>query len=222
MKLIPFLLVSASFFILKQTKLFAEPEFATIKVNGVEYHVVLNKDESVSISTTNGKVINHLKKDELYLDYEMFDKFEFVDFNGDGNKDIFIKYQSNVAGRCDLLLYDKTSKNFIKVKNFPDYPVPIHIKHTQLFYSYHRSGCADEAWDSDLFKIVNYKVVTIGNISGQGCNTPPEKNIILINKIKGNVHRVIKKYPIDEPAHYKNTKWGFIADYWIHNYVKFL
>jgi hypothetical protein len=107
------------------------------------------------------------------------------------------------------------------IKEFPNYPDPQKLKGTNLYYSYHRSGCADMNWDSDLFKIVNNKIIKIGNISGLGCERD-EKLGVFISRIKGAKELQIKKYPISEIEKYKDYKWGFIKQYWTRNYQKFL
>ncbi|HEY2583841.1 MAG TPA: hypothetical protein VGI43_18675 [Mucilaginibacter sp.] len=216
----PFLLIFSiiSLFISKQKN--AQADSVTAKVDGVTYHAVLNDDESISIKTSIGKTVLHLRKNELHLDYEAFGKFEFVDFNGDGYKDLYIEYLSNIPDRGDLILYDKRSKSFIKVKDFPDYPESIRIPNTNVYYSYHRSGCADSDWDSDLYKITNYKIVKIGNISGRDCGDD-EKQGVFIYKINGHNERMVETRSIQALNGFKDTKWGFLAIYWKNNYKKF-
>lgn len=188
-------------------------------VDGTLYKAICkNRDWSISIIKPNGKTVLHLNSSD-YCD-EGFEKFKFVDFNRDGYKDLFIEHMSNVPGRCDLLLYDSRIKKFVPVKDFPDYPDPQKLKGTHLYYSYHRSGCADSNWDSDLFQIINNKIIKIGNISGLNCG---EKEIgVFISKIQGSKEQLIKKYPISEIEKYKNYKWGFIKRYWERNYRKFI
>ncbi|NVM62679.1 hypothetical protein FHW88_000955 [Mucilaginibacter sp. SG538B] len=191
----------------------------TARVDDVLYKAIYkSSDRSISILKPNGKTMLHLNSGDCYE--EGFSSFKFVDFNGDGYKDLFIEHMSNVAGRCDLLLYDKLKKKFVLIKDFPDYPVPERLKNTNLYYSYHRSGCADSNWDSDLFKIINNKIIKIGNISGLDCG---DKEIgVFITKVRGAKEQLIKKYPISEIGKYKNYKWGFIEQYWKRNYRKFI
>ena len=190
------------------------------KVDGTFYKAIYkNSDQSISIIKHNDKTVLHLNWGDYYE--EGFSSFKFVDFNGDGYKDLFIEHLSNVPGRCDLLLYDKLKKKFVLIKDFPDYPVPQRFKNTNLYYSYHRSGCADSNWDSDLFKIVNNKIITIGNISGLGCENDGKLGIF-ISKINGKEKRQLKQYPIDKIERYKYYKWGFVDWYWKNNYRKFI
>lgn len=190
------------------------------KIDGVRYEAIYkSSDWSISIVKPNGRKVLHLKNTDYY--YEGFSSFKFIDFNGDGYKDLFIEHMSNVPGRCDLLLYNSRIKKFALVKDFPDYPDPQKLKGTHLYYSYHRSGCADSNWDSDLFKIVNNKIITIGNISGLGCENDGKLGIF-ISKTRGKKILQIKQYPINKIEHYKYYKWGFIDWYWKRNYGRFI
>lgn len=198
--------------------LFAQKDtYKTARVDGILYKAIYNaSDGKISILKSNGEMVSRINS----WDYLSFDSFKFTDFNEDGYKDLLVEYISNVPGVCELLLYDKRTKKFVQVKDFPDYPAPEKLNGTSLYYSYHRSGCADSNWDSDLFKIINNKIIKIGNISGMDCGG---KEVgVFISKIKGTKERLIKKYPIKEIEKYKNYKWGFIEQYWKRNYRKFI
>lgn len=184
------------------------------RVDGVLYRAIYKaSDLSISIVSRDGEanLIQH-------PDYGL-SSFKFIDFNGDNYNDLLIEYMSNVPGVCELALYDRQTKKFVLVDNFSEYPDPQKLKGTALYYSYHRSGCADSDWDSDLFKIINNKVVKIGNISGRGCN---ERAEIIISKTVNSKKLPIKIYPIGVVENYKNYKWGFIEQYWKRNYRKFM
>ena len=104
-----------------------------------------------------------------------------------------------------------------------DYPQAIRIPGINLYYSYHRSGCADQNWDSDLYKIVDFKIIKIGNINAQMCVDPQDIAGINIYKLRGTKKHLVKKnISITTPLKFVDTKWGFIAYYWKHNYKKFL
>lgn len=165
-----------------------------------------------SIFITNGS-------DTVFRFIESNNGAEFKDFNEDGFLDIEIHYITNVPGIYDLALYNQKTGKFKLVQNFNDFPSPEKIKNSNFYYSYHRSGCADANWDSDLFKIVNYKAVRLGNIQGLGCERE-EKNGIFIHKVKKEELIQIEEYK-REPNYY-NDKWDFIKNYWTKNYRKFI
>ncbi|MBS1525421.1 MAG: hypothetical protein JST19_07220 [Bacteroidetes bacterium] len=192
---------------------------AFAKINGEVYKAVYNHNGTLLILNHVGKPVFSTNKKTLYD--EGFWKLEFKDFDGDGYKDVVVEYYSNVPDCQDLILYDKQTRRFVLIKDFPDFPAPVHLKGTNLYYSYHRSGCADNNWDSDLFKIVNFKIVKIGNISGQDCVDPPDKPGIFICKINGKNELLVKKYPLSEIENFKYSKWGFIAWYWKRNCYNF-
>lgn len=165
-------------------------------------------------------IINE-NRDTLVNAYEQDEEcyVEFNDFNGDGFKDLITHCVGNLP-YGDLFLYDLHRKNFIKVKDFSRFNEPKPIKGTIYYYSYHRSGCADADWVSDLFYIKDFKAIQTGHISGIECND--EVNGIFIKKVKGNKVTLLDKLPIDLIYSYENNKWGFIEDYWNKNYKNFI
>lgn len=165
----------------------------------------------------NAKGDTVLKKSDYYFDAE------FKDFNKDGHQDIILHYSSNAPMVLDLFLYDATTGRFREVKDFRDFPAPEHIKGTKFYYSYHKSGCADMNWDSDLFYIKNYKAIRIGNIAGRQCNNRDGvKDAVYIYKVLGDKEKLFKTLPIDTIWKYKDFKWGFIKEYWPKNYKLFM
>ena len=200
-----------------QTNAYGLPLRAHAVVDRIVYKAVVNKDTSVSIVIGTGQSKKMIR---LPIDYSAVSSFKFKDFNNDGFKDIFIEFFSNTPGDCDLYLYNPALKGFTHVAGISSYPAPIKIPGTKYYYSYHHSGCADENWDSDLFFIKNYKVVCIGNISGDACNlTEPG---IFIYRERGDNHKLVKRFKINVIEKYKGYKWEFIERYWKKNYQKFV
>lgn len=159
------------------------------------------------------------KNDTIYKNSNWVHETEFIDLNGDGYIDILLHYLTNVTGINDLALYDKSTRNFKIVNNFDRFPSPSKISGTKYYFSYHRSGCADLNWDSDLFILVNYQAICIGNISGRGCEGEKE-NGKFISKVKGGKKKLIRK--IIKEVGYYDDKWNFIEKYWTENYKNFL
>src|SRR5690606_29469798 len=95
----------------------------------------------------------------------------------------------------------------------------------KYYFSYHRAGCADMNWVSDLFFIKNYKTIHIGQIYGKGCdaNIKEEPQIIEIYRIIDNAddkEKLIEKLPYLENIPDFSDKWDFIKKYWENNYLK--
>ena len=189
------------------------------KIAGRQYSAVLDTDGSIRIDKDGHHFVQQIKNS--VLEGEGIYDIKFIDVDGDGCKDVVVLHNSNVDDRRDLFLFDKRQGRFRQVKNFSDYPEPIEIEGTHLYYSYHRSGCADYDWDSDLFKIVNFKIVKVGNISGQGCDDDESHGIFIYKTVNGSA-KLVKKFPMSKVGNYANGKWGFIADYWKHNYKEFV
>ncbi len=191
---------------------------ASADIGGVTYKATLNGDESLSIRANN-KTVCYIKRADLYVTFEKFAGLEFKDFNGDGIPDLIISYHSNIQGVEDLILYDKRTKKFVQIANFSNYPASVRILNSSFYYSYHSSGCADMDWDTDLYKIINSKIIPFGTISGKGCESSHEKLGIFIYKMRGKKERLIKTMPITALTHYNNNKQTFISEYW-GGYVK--
>ena len=151
---------------------------------------------------------------------------EFPDFNKDNNPDIMLTYMGN-NGIYYLYLFDQKAERFKSIDGFSKYPDAIQLKNQpDLYYSYHRAGCADMNWVSDLFKIVDFKTVQLGHIYGQGCDFEVNENpqIIEIYKLIGNNERngkLIEKLPYLKFIPDFDDKWSFIEKYWNKNYKKF-
>ena len=186
-----------------------------------------------SATINKKKYIGFLKEDAFYLinskgdtvikqeDYYMM--WEFKDFNKDGHKDVILHHSSNTGYVLDLFIFLPTTNKFKKVKDFDNFPAPEQIKGTKFYYSYHKSGCGDMNWDSDLFYIDNFKAIRIGNIAGRQCdNRDGEKDAVYIHKVYGDKEKLFKTLPIDTIGKYKDFKWGFIKEYWTKNYKLFL
>lgn len=122
----------------------------------------------------------------------------------------------------DLIIYIPGIEKFQKVQHFEYFPSPQRIKGTHYFYSYHKSGCADMNWDSDLFYIHNNKAIALGNISGRQCNDRDEKAGVYIHRIRKGKEILISTLPIQRIWQYKDFKWGFIAEYWKKHYKRFI
>jgi hypothetical protein len=144
--------------------------------------------------------------------------FELEDFDRDGNLDIRIRYISNPGGLSELVMFDKKHKTFKDIGDFSDFFSPEKVENTKFWYSYHRSGCADSNWDSDLFYIKNFKAIKAGNISGRGCEGET-KNGIFIYRVKGKKEILVEEH-LREASFYED-KWDFIEHYWKSNYKKF-
>jgi hypothetical protein len=189
------------------------------KIAGQYYTAIVDTTFSLTIKNGKNRTTQHIKN--TALEGEGVHDIRFIDVNGDGYKDLVVEYNSNVPDRRDLLLFDKTNGRFRLIKDYPDFPAAIRIPRTYLYYSYHRSGCADLDWDSDLFEIVNFKIVRMGNISGQACDDDESHGIFIYKTVNGSA-KLVKKLPMSNVGDYANGKWGFIADYWMHNYKEFV
>jgi hypothetical protein len=182
-------------------------------MQGKKYHGFLTSN-GFQLLTSKNKIF--LKHSGDYFTWK------FKDFNGDGHKDIFLDKGGNAPERFDLLLYVPTTKSFRQVKDFENFPAPENLIGTKYFYSYHKSGCADMDWDSDLFYIKAFKVIRLANISGRECENSGIKDGLYINKLKADKIILFKTLPIDTVHKFKDDKWGFIKKYWAENYKLFL
>jgi hypothetical protein len=151
---------------------------------------------------------------------------KFPDFDNDGNKDIMLTYMGNNFTYY-LYLFDKTNNEFKFVDGFDRFPDAMQLKtNPKYYYSYHRAGCADMNWVSDLFYIDNFKSIHIGHIYGQGYDFEVKENpqVIEIYKITDNKEenrKLIEKLPYLKNIPDFGDKWDYIEKYWNANYGKF-
>lgn len=184
----------------------------TATILGQHYTAIYRTDDYFFvINSTN---------DTVFSNKELCPNFEFDDFDKDGYKDIRFHYMANSPIE-ELVLFDKQAKIFRKVANFNNYPEPEKIIGTKYYYSYHKSGCADMNWESDLFYIENFKTFRIGNISGIECHDRDKKDGIYINKVTREKNVLYETLSVEILGKYKDYKWGFIKEYWTKNYTTF-
>lgn len=179
-------------------------------INGIEFEACIKRPGTFTIKSSKGKVV-------YSNDDNPFD-FEFSDFNGDGYSDIRMNYVSNTPGLQELLLFDIKSNEFKEVKTFNKYPNSKRIENSDFYYSYHGSGCADNDWGSELFKIEGTQITELGKIQGLGC-LENDTNGIYIYKVIGSEKELIK-YIKREQGYWKE-KWDFIEKYWTENKAEF-
>lgn len=107
------------------------------------------------------------------------------------------------------------------------YPDAVRLKaDSSYYYSYHRAGCADMNWASDLFKITNFKIVQVGHMYGKGCNFEVRQNpqVVEVYKVINNDEgkgKLVEKLPYLTNIPRFGDKWDFIKNYWNKNYQKF-
>jgi hypothetical protein len=151
---------------------------------------------------------------------------EFIDFDNDKNNDILISYIGNNAV-YNLYLFDKLNNEFNFLEGFDRFPEAIQLKtNKKYYYSYHRAGCADMDWVSDLFFIDNFKTIQVGHIYGQGCDYEVKDNPQTIEIFKVIDNDESKKIKVEKLPYLKHIpdfgdKWTFIEKYWNKNYKKY-
>ncbi|HVY75299.1 MAG TPA: hypothetical protein VG890_10740, partial [Puia sp.] len=216
----PLQIISTLFLLVFSFQLFAQRNKATRVDTSIysQQTVTIQGKKYCGFLTSGGFQLLD-SKNEIYLKYSGdYFTWDFKDFNKDGYEDIYLDKGGNTPERFDLLLYVPTTKTFRKVKDFENFPASENISRTKYFYSYHKSGCADMNWDSDLFYIKDFKAVRLANISGRECENSGVKDGLYISKLSGEKKLLFKALPIDTVHKFKNDKWGFIEKYWTENY----
>ena len=173
-------------------------------------------DEKMLLNVSFGVHITTL--DTLY--YKALAYIEYVDFDKDGNTDILIDYIGNNSTYF-LFLFDQNSNSFKAIDHYSSFPDAVHLKaNPKFYYSYHRAGCADENWESDLFQIINFKIVHLGNIDGHGCEIDNLRSIN-IYKVSEKNNKLIDSLNYSSVIKDSIDKWAFIEKYWNRNYKTF-
>ncbi|EPR69896.1 hypothetical protein ADIWIN_3968 [Winogradskyella psychrotolerans RS-3] len=179
-------------------------------INGIEYEACIKRPGIFTIKNSKEEVV--FSQEENPFD------FEFNDFNEDGYIDVIMNYATNSPGHQDLLIYDKDKDIFSKVESFYNYPNAKKIGESNLYYSYHASGCADNDWGSELYELTGTNITLLGKINGLGC-LENDTNGIYIYKVNGDDEKLLK-YIKREQGYWKG-KYDFIAKYWTENKNKF-
>jgi hypothetical protein len=196
----------------------------TFVVNKKTFKFVIKDINEDEVALTFIRDSKNIKSDTLYS--VGLGAFEFTDFNKDGNLDILFTYIGNNSS-YDIYLFDNKTDEFKKIDGFDRFPDAIQLKvNPKYYYSYHRAGCADMNWVSDLFYIDNFKTIQIGHIYGQGCDFNEKENpqMIEIYKILENEkenEKLIEKFSYLKNISKFGDKWSFIEEYWNSNYGKF-
>lgn len=192
-------------------------------VDTITFDTLINKKETyyVGHSISKNPFILNSNNDTIYKNSNWALDVEQIDFNNDGNKDILLLYLSNTPNTYDLVMFDDETNSFKNVKDFFLYTKPTRIKNSKYYYSYHKSGCADLNWGSDLFYIKDFESVRLGNISGIGCERET-KNGIYVYKVSPEKDSFILIESYTREAGYYGDKWDFIEKYWAKNYTDFL
>lgn len=186
---------------------------STFSSNGQKFHVQLIQLKKYMTLLKIGKGKDIILTDTLNYTHQL----DILDFNGDNGLDIMINFMGNVDYQS-LFLLDKSKNRFKRIEDFEKYQAAKKVSGSNLYYSYHRSGCADSYWTSDLFKIVDFMVIHLGQIFGEGCDEPKQIKIYRINMGKKDLTETL---PYKLVTDNKNGKWGFIEEYWTKNHNKF-
>jgi hypothetical protein len=192
---------------------FGEEELTICKEqskNGIRFETCLKQYDLFTLKSQNGDI--------LYKNDNNPSEYVFTDFNEDGFFDIELHFMTNVPGVHEILIFNPDSKSFKEIENFSSFPASLKIKGADLFYSYHRSGCADNDWGSDLFSLKDNKAVKMGTIKAIECANQHD-NGIYFYKVIGEKKQLIEHRTIKEKGF--DNKWVFIKKYWTENYVKF-
>jgi len=190
--------------------LYGQSQHSSIKVQGHIYQL--------SLDSSGFRISSGLKSTLYNPDYYFL--FKVQDFDQDGYKDILLERGgSNTPAMFDLLKYHVISHDFKWIKNFIAFPAPVPIKKTGYYYSYHKNGCADECWISDLFYIKDFNAIRIGSID---CEVGTSHDAISVYRLLHGKKVLVKNFPLNTIEQYKGYKWGFIKKYWFKNYRGFL
>ncbi|MFA7325899.1 MAG: hypothetical protein WC121_04485 [Candidatus Kapaibacterium sp.] len=189
----------------------------TFVIKEIPFTIISGESDSNSFA----QIIRNGKDTTTFFD--MAGGIEVLKFNSDDYLDITFSFLGNNI-ITELYLFDENVLNYTKVENFEWFPEAKQIKsNPNFYYSYHKAGCADWNWVSDLFYIKDFKTYRIGNIYGLGCISGEELRSIIVSRILSDDNLVlIDTFPIDTIDVYDKYKWGFIEDYWNNNLEKFL
>lgn len=196
----------------------------TLVNNGMTFQIKTKSINNNFLLLTSTSGMQTVLVDTVDLDGLAY--INYPDFDKDGNPDILIDYYGNNSSYF-LYLFDPATNNYTEIENYMSFPDAVQLKaNPKYYYSYHRAGCADMNWVSDLFKIQDFKIIQLGHIDGQGCDFEVNGNpqVIEIYKVANNdgEHgKLVEKLPYLKFISNFDDKWAFIQEYWNRNYAKF-
>ncbi|QEC79623.1 hypothetical protein [Mucilaginibacter ginsenosidivorax] len=180
-------------------------------MNGISYTAINILGGKFCIKDNSGKVVYSSPADDGVI------HFKFIDFNGDGYKDITVDLSTVDSGAQDLIIYDLKSKTFKFAGNCSNAEK---IRNTKFYYTY-EDCCMGRNWSSNLFYIADSKIINVGYINykdGEGLS---------FYKVNGKKSVFVKKWnvringntPITTGKHinfnlnnyWKNHWYSFIA-----------
>jgi hypothetical protein len=144
---------------------------------------------------------------------------EILDIDLDGINDLRAYIFANSGNECYNYLFDKKEQKFRLVENcFLNIKK---IEGSEFYHSYHRMGCADRNWVSELGKIENDQLVPYGIMYGFGCEDDNRIKIYKCINGREDSTLLISTLPYLENIPEFGDKWEFMETYWKKNYKKF-
>ena len=193
----------------------------TYSINNVKISVAdkpLN-NEFLSLNITTG---NETLLFDTLEQWNSIAYIELTNFDSDQFPDLMVCYLGNNPFYI-LYIFDSNTQKFRKIADYHNFPDSKQLTTEPNFYfSYHRAGCADLNWVSDLFKLENFRIHHLGHIYGQGCDAdiehePQQIEIFDVTLAGENKLRETLNYLPNINEH--SDKWEFIKKYW-NEYAK--
>lgn len=203
-----------------------------VQLDGVDFifckdTLEINEQKVVQILNEDGRFLGMLgfSGDTIVPVLNYYFTLKLLDINQDGADDLRIYEFSNTPNQCQNYLFDSKNHNFRLVEN---YFLDIEqVVGTNLYHSYNRAGCADYNWESHLSKIVDFQLIPIGLIEGQGCDFKVEEfpQFIKIYKVEWKdeqeILHFLEELPFAENIPTIWDKWDFNEKYWRENHQRF-
>ena len=117
----------------------------TIVINNTPLIKILKDDRFICLI--------YLDRDTIIKEQNYYHRLSIVDFNQDGFDDIRIFVFSNTPNQCDNYLFKPSVKTYAQLECHLNFEK---IENTQFYYTYNSTGCSDQNWESDLFKMDSY------------------------------------------------------------------
>lgn len=180
----------------------------TLYLNGQQFIQTIKNKHFYSLTSLKGDTI--IQAEDFYF------KFQILDFNEDGYKDLRVYIFSNTPNQCDNYLYDNKSKSFKLLQRCGlDFTK---IPKTNYYFTQFKTGCAGSNFGSYLYKLENFDFTEIAYIEENGCefdtlNFPKNYKIYKVTNTKQEKLKLLKI------CSYYNFEG--IEEYWNNNYRKF-
>jgi hypothetical protein len=161
------------------------PDRLVFRVDEGQFKCSVNASEDgFSIRISKETAGEWIRQSRYFMRANYYEGIETLDWNEDGFEDIRVKFIDGCRPEYQnfLFLYDSIAKQFRNVEKYWWYcgsdGDPVRVTGTPgYYYNFTCWGCEGNEYESQLFRVVDYKIVVAGSMHINFCEEPYEVTI---------------------------------------------